>query len=694
MSHPVTHDLLIEIGTEELPPKALERLSEAFASAICEALTQQQLSYTIATPYATPRRLAVLIHGVPEQSPSQVIEKRGPALQAAYNAQGQPTPAAVGFARSCGVEVSDLARLETDKGSWLVYRATREGAPTRDLIPDFVQQALAALPIPKRMRWADFDYEFVRPVRWIVLLFGTEVIHAEIMGVRSDRITHGHRFHAPQPIVLNSPKEYASRLETEGYVIPLFSVRQKNIENLVKQTAETAGGFPIIDPDLLKEVASLVEWPVPVLGHFDPQFLQVPAEALIATMKGNQKCFHLVDEHGKLLPYFIAISNLASKNPEAVRLGNERVIRPRLSDAAFFWTQDKATSLNTRRESLKQVVFQNKLGTLYEKSQRVGQLTAVIAQSLGADGALGQRAGELGKCDLITAMVGEFPELQGIMGEYYARHDGEAEAVAVALREQYLPRFWGDQLPETALGQALSLAEKIDTLCGIFGIGQPPTGDKDPFALRRAALGILRILIEKALPLDMMDLLKAAISHYPNELLLEETAHQAFDFISERLRGYCVDRGIHQDSVEAVICNQPTQPFDAYQRMLAVDQFRALPEAVSLAAANKRIFNLLKKTDNAVFTAINPALFQEKAEQALYDQWQQSQPKVVALINAGDYPAALQHLAILKEPVDAFFEQVMVMADDVAIRNNRLALLHGISAQFLRIADISKLQLS
>lgn len=692
MADLLTRDLLIEIGTEELPPKALERLSEAFSAGICAGLEQQQLSYSIATPYATPRRLAVLVKGVPEMTPEQAVEKRGPAVQAAYDKEGKPTKAAEGFARSCGVTVADLETLETDKGSWLVYRATQAGVATTSLIQDMISAALAALPIPKRMRWADFDYEFVRPMRWLLILFGEEVVDAEIMGIRSDRITRGHRFHCPEPISVPEPHAYASLLEEQGHVLPLFSVRQQRIELLINEAAEMAGGFPVIDPELLKEVASLVEWPVPVLGNFDPQFLDVPAEALIATMKGNQKCFHLVNADGKLLPHFIAISNLASKDPDAVRLGNERVIRPRLSDAAFFWQQDRAHPLAERQAVLKNVVFQNKLGTVYEKSERVAHLTGEIAKQLGAAETLGIRAAQLAKCDLVSEMVGEFPELQGIMGEYYARHDGENEAVAIALREQYMPRFWGDSLPETAIGQALAIAEKLDTLCGIFGIGQPPTGDKDPFGLRRAALGVLRIVIEQQLPLDLAQLLKVAVSNYPDGVIAAETDAQVFDFMLERLRGYYQDRGMNGDSVEAVISCRPTQPSDADRRIRAVESFRQLPAAESLAAANKRIHNLLKKAEGELPAQPDPTYFTDMAERQLYDRLLAVSEQVKPLLSAGEYEPALQQLAELREAVDSFFDQVMVMAEDLQVRANRLAFLQQMRDLFLQIADISKLQ--
>ncbi len=687
-----SQDLLIEIGTEELPPKALETLSETFSAAICQSLEQQQLNYGIAIPYATPRRLAVLIKNLPTVTPEQAIEKRGPALQAAFDAQGKPSKAAEGFARSCGVSVAELEKLETDKGSWLVFKTTQAGVATASLIPNIVNQALAALPIPKRMRWGSSDHEFVRPVHWIVLLFGETVIDASIMGIQSGRETRGHRFHHPAPISLSNASEYAHILEAQGYVYPLLSTRKARIEILIKEAAEQVGGQAVIDPALLTEVACLVEYPMPITGTFEKQFLEVPAEALIATMKGNQKYFHIIDNQQKLMPYFIAISNINSSNPASVQAGNEKVIRPRFTDAAFFWQQDKLVRLDSHLTRLKTVVFQEKLGTVYQKAERVAKLAGFIASQLKADAAQGERAGLLSKCDLMTNMVNEFPELQGIMGEYYAKHDGETEAVAVALREQYLPRFWGDDLPQTAVGQALALAEKLDTLIGIFGIGQAPTGDKDPFALRRAAISSLRICVESELPLNLLDLLNYSVTTYPNDLLKAETANQVFEYIQERLRGYAQEQNLNGDSVEAVLSCRPAVPLEAMRRMQAVEEFRKLPEADSLAAANKRIQNILKKTEEKFATEANAAFLTDDAEKQLFSQLTAVQQIVTPLLKANDYQAVLQQLANLREVVDNFFDKVMVMADDEKVRHNRLALLSTLRALFLQIADISKLQ--
>lgn len=688
-----TRDLLIEIGTEELPPKALEGLSEAFSSAICGGLEQQEIAYNIATPYATPRRLAVLLKGVATFQPDREIERRGPALAAAFK-DGKPSPALLGFARSCGVEVEALSKLETDKGSWFVYRSLQKGQATEKLVPAIVEAALAALPIPKRMRWGSTNFEFVRPVHWVVLLFGKEVIEAEILGIKAGRETRGHRFHHPEPLVLAEADDYGKALEKQGYVIPVFSTRRERVRILVEEAADLLGGQAVIDEALLSEVTSLVEYPVAITGSFEEKFLSVPAEALIASMKGHQKYFHVVSAEGKLLPNFIAISNLQSTQPEVVRAGNERVIRPRLSDAAFFWGQDCAHALEQHLDTLKTVVFQNALGTLYEKSQRVAELSGTIAKALGANELHGIRAAQLSKCDLMSNMVGEFPELQGIMGEYYARHDSEHEAVAVALREQYMPRFAGDALPSTPIGQAVAIADKLDTLVGIFGIGQPPTGDKDPFGLRRAALGVLRIAIEQKLPLDLLALLQQAQAAYPAGVIkVEDTYLQVFDFMLERLRSYYQDQGVHYDSVDAVLSCRPHSPLDADKRIRGVEAFRSLPAAVSLASANKRVHNLLKKTEQTFPQHPEAALFTEEAERQLHQALAAQQGQLDAYLQQGNYAEALQLLAGLRESVDTFFEKVMVMDENPTIRNNRLALLQTMRAQFLKIADISRLQL-
>ncbi len=694
MSAVETRDLLIEVGTEELPPKSLQTLSDAFTTLITGGLSQRQLPYQNVTSYATPRRLAVLIKDVATMQADRDVERRGPALAAAYDKTGQPTKAALGFAKSCGVTMEALEKVETDKGAWLVHRSRTPGQATASLIPGILEEALAGLPIPKRMRWSDLPFEFVRPVHWIVLLHGTAVVEAKILGITSGRDTRGHRFHQPAPLTLQDANDYVKTLEETGYVIPLFATRREKIRQMVEYTAQEIGGTAVIEEALLNEVTGLVEWPVPVLGAFEEKFLQVPPESIIATMKGNQKCFPVVDAVGKLLPRFIAVSNLQSQQPALVRQGNERVIRPRLSDAAFFWNQDCAKRLESHLGHLKAVIFQNKLGSLSDKSNRVAKLAGTMAKLLGAEEAQGIRAGLLSKCDLLTNMVSEFPELQGIMGEYYARHDGEPEAVAIALREQYLPRFAGDTLPTTALGQALSIADKLDTLVGIFGINQPPTGDKDPFGLRRAAISVLRMMIECQLPLDALTLLEEAqATYFASEKSIQvQASRQVFDFMLERLRAYYQDQGLSYDVVDAVLACGPTSPLDADYRIRSLAGFRDQPDFISLASANKRIHNILKKTEETFPTQPDPTHFSQTEETQLYDQMEKVRTLITPLVKRGEYQPALQQLATLREPVDKFFDNVMVMADDVQVRQNRLAFLQTVRNLFLQVADISRLQ--
>lgn len=685
-------DLLIEIGTEELPPKALSDLSIAFEQGIRDGLEKAGLPYREIRPFATPRRLAVLIRDLPAQQADRPLERRGPALSAAFGPDGQPTKAAEGFARSCGVSVAELQRLETDKGAWLVHLSTETGAPTAQLIPAIVDAALAGLPIPKRMRWGDRDEEFVRPVHWVVLLFGDQVIPATVMGAQAGRETRGHRFHHPEPMALNAPADYADRLAQEGKVIADFAERRDRVCAQAEAIAAELHGTAVIKPELLDEVTSLVEWPVALAGNFEPRFLEVPAEALISTMQDNQRYFPVVDRDGKLLPHFITIANLESRDPAQVRAGNERVIRPRFSDAEFFWNQDRKQPLAARQEALEKVIFQQRLGTVAAKSARVAALAQFIAERSGGNPAWAERAAQLAKCDLLTQMVQEFPELQGIMGRYYAQHDGEPAEVAQAQEEQYLPRFAGDRLPASATGRALALADRLDTLIGIFAIGQPPSGTKDPFALRRAALGVLRILIEGGLDLDLLALLERAAERFDSAIRADEAVNAVFEFMLERLRGYYLDQGVRADTVEAVLECRPTRPLDFDRRVRAVDAFRALPEAASLTAANKRIRNILKKVETELPSRIQSDLLREASERILAECLEKLAAEAIPLMESGQYNDALGRLASLREPVDAFFDGVMVMAEDAALRDNRLALLHELSNLFLQVADFSRLQ--
>ena len=685
-------DLLIEIGTEELPPKALFDLALAFEQGIRDGLEKAGLPSGDIRRFATPRRLAVLIEHLPARQPDRQLERRGPALSAAFGPDGQPTKAAEGFARSCGVAVAELQRQETDKGAWLIHVSVEPGAAIAELIPGIVETALAGLPIPKRMRWGDRADEFVRPVHWVVLLFGDEVIPATLMGVQTGRETRGHRFHHPSPIRLTSPADYARQLASEGKVIADFGERRDAVRAQAETVAAGLNGVALIKPALLDEVTALVEWPVALAGNFERRFLGVPAEALISTMQDNQRYFPVVDAHGRLLPHFITITNLESRDPAQVQAGNERVIRPRFSDAEFFWNQDRKQPLAARQEALKHVIFQQRLGTLADKSTRVAALARFVAGHGHGNPDWAERAARLAKCDLLTQMVQEFPELQGIMGRYYALHDREAPEVAQAQEEQYLPRFAGDRLPATATGRALALADRLDTLVGIFAIGQIPSGAKDPFALRRAALGMLRILIESELDLDLPVALERAAAGFEPAVRAEQVVETVFEFMLDRLRGYYLDQGVRMDTFDTVLECRPSRPLDFDRRVRAVDAFRERPEAASLAAANKRIRNILKKVETVLPFQVRPDLLSEEAEQALAGRLVELSSEVVPLMESGLYGEALNRLASLREPVDAFFDRVLVMAEDAALRDNRIALLNELSSLFLRVADFSRLQ--
>lgn len=685
-------DLLIELGTEELPPKALKGLSHAFCHGVSKGLADADLSFAQIKVFATPRRLALLISQLATAQPDKSVQRRGPALQAAFDDEGCPTKAAQGFARSCHVEVEQLSKLETDKGAWLAYTVEEQGKQAKELIPGIFQNALDKLPIPKRMHWGDLDALFVRPVHWAVLLLGDEVINSNILSVRTSDSTRGHRFHAPQSMTVSVPSEYENLLHEQGRVIADFDKRQAIIRQQILDTAAKAGGTAVIDPDLLDEVTSMVEWPQAIIGDFDQHFLDVPAEALISAMKKHQKYFHMVDTNNQLMPNFITISNIESSDPNQIKEGNERVIRPRLSDANFFWSQDKKTPLENQLERLKTVVFQNKLGTVYDKTQRVTELAAIIAEDMNSDVSQAKRAAQLAKCDLMTEMVNEFPDLQGIMGRYYATNDGEYKSVALALDEQYMPRFAGDKTPSSAAGQALSIAERIDTLLGIFALGQIPSGDKDPFALRRAALGLLRTIIENKLVLDVPQLLQRAAKLFPADVNARQACEPVYKFMLERLKGYFADQSIATDVFDSVVALTPNQPYDFACRIEAVNQFKKLEAAESLAAANKRITNILKKLDGQLPANINNDLFAEEAEQHLAEQLTSVAQRVAPLLAQSKYTQALTELSQLREVVDKFFDDVMVMADDEALKNNRIALLNKLHGQFMQVADLSLLQ--
>lgn len=687
-----SRDLLVEIGTEEMPPRSLRQMRDALRASLDTLLDENSLAHGESHAYATPRRLAVLIRDVPVAQPDREVTKRGPALKAAFDAAGNPSKPAEGFARSCGVAVSDLEKLETDKGSWLVHNTTETGQPTTDIFPALLEKALKTLPMPKRMRWGSSDVEFVRPLHWLLLLFGDQPVSANILGINSDRYSRGHRFHHNERIAITTPGSYAETLEREGMVEADMDRRRDSIHTQVTEAGIALGGRALIDAALLDEVTALVEWPVAIAGSYDPRFLEVPAEALISSMQDHQKYFPVVDKHGRLLPHFITIANIASKDPDQIKVGNERVIRPRLEDAVFFWNKDRKQSLHSRVAQLQGMAFQKRLGSLGDKQERIAHIATSLAGSLGFNVEQVRRAAALCKCDLVTSMVCEFPELQGIMGRYYALHDGEDAHVAVALDEQYQPRFAGDTLPASETGQALAIAERLDTLVGIFAIGQTPTGDKDPFGLRRSALGLLRILIEKQLDLDLRALIDQAADNFSADLKADTIGDTLFSFIMERLRAWYLDAGYDVHVFEAVLARQPLRPLDFDQRMRAVRAFRDLPEADSLSAANKRIRNILRKADTAIPASYRKDLLQAPAEQALAAALEVLDTQTRPLFKQRDYTRALCQLAALQAPVDAFFDSVMVMADDDALRDNRLALLQALSDLFLQVADISLLQ--
>ncbi|OOZ42258.1 glycine--tRNA ligase subunit beta [Solemya elarraichensis gill symbiont] len=687
-----TNDLLFELGTEELPPTALKRLRNALEQHFIDGLDKTGLQHGTCKSFASPRRLALLIEDVATRQADREIEKRGPAVAAAFDADGNPTKAAEGFARSCGTSVDKLDRMSTDKGEWLFYKVEEKGKDAAELLPQIAMDALNQLPIPKRMRWGASNAEFVRPVHWLLFLHGDDVVPCTLLDTEAGKQSFGHRFHCPQAIDINKPGDYAAALSEKGFVIADFDQRREAIRKQVETTAEQLGGQVEFDEDLLDEVTALVEWPVPVAGGFEQSFLEVPHEALILTMKKNQKYFHLVDSDGNLLPHFITISNIDSSNPGVISEGNERVIRPRLADAMFFWQQDGKRRLEDHIESLRTVVFQNKLGSMHEKSERVALLAATIAASIGGDQDMAVRAARLSRCDLMTEMVNEFADMQGVMGRYQAQRDGEDNEIASAMEEFYLPRFSGDILPQTKTGIAIALAERLDTLVGIFGIGQKPTGDKDPFALRRASIAVLRMLRELQLPLSLDTLLEEAKTALGEKVSEKAVVAEVKAYMLERLRGIYAEAGTDADTFQAVAKVNPQTLDDFDARISAVSAFRDLPEAESLSAANKRIHNLLKKVEGELPAEIDTALFEKDAETLLLEQLTQTQTQVAPLIASREYTQALQSMAQLRDVTDSYFDDVMVMAEEKAIRNNRLAMLNRLNGLFLEVADISALQ--
>lgn len=684
-------EFLIELGTEELPPKQLRTLAEAFAANFAAEMAAADIAHEGVTWFATPRRLALKVANLAESQPDRVVEKRGPAVNVAFDADGKPTKAAEGWARGNGITVEQAERLVTDKGEWLLFKEQVQGQQTASVVVEMAAKALANLPIAKPMRWGDKETQFIRPVKTLTILFGSKLIQGEILGVASARTLRGHRFMGEAEFTIESAEQYPAILEERGKVIADYATRKAMIIEGSQQAAQQLGGIADLEDALVEEVTSLVEWPVVMTAKFEEKFLKVPAEALVYTMKGDQKYFPVYDASKKLLPNFIFVSNIESKEPRHIVEGNEKVVRPRLADAEFFFNTDRKRPLVDRLPLLENAIFQQQLGTIKDKTDRITELAGYIAEQIGADVEKSKRAGLLAKCDLMTSMVFEFTDTQGVMGMHYARHDGEAEEVAVALNEQYMPRFAGDELPSRGVSAAVAMADKLDTIVGIFGIGQAPKGS-DPFALRRASLGVLRILVEYGYQLDLVDLIAKAKSLFGNRLTNANVEQEVIEFMLGRFPTWYQDAGFSIDIIQAVLARNPTKPADFDQRVKAVSHFRALEEAEALAAANKRVGNILAKYDGELGEEIDLALLQEDAEKALAEAVEIMAEALEPAFATGNYQEALSKLAGLRAPVDAFFDNVMVMADDEALKKNRLTLLNKLRNLFLQIADISLLQ--
>lgn len=691
--------LLIELGTEELPPKTLKKLSKSFTSELINGLLEAELiapaEASAAKPFASPRRLALSVPSVAEAQPDQNIERRGPSVEAAFDDNGEPSQAALGFAKSCQVDIAKLQRLKTDKGEWLSYSLKQTGKTLAELIPDIIDQANKRLPIAKRMRWGAGMAEFVRPVQWLIVMHGDQVIPATVLDIQSANTTRGHRFHSNGEITIKQADDYEQQLLDQGHVIADFEKRQRLILEQVNACAASIGGVIQDDPALLDEVTGLVEHPSSIVGNFADSFLDVPQECLISSMRDHQKYFHVLDKNGKLMPNFITVSNIQSKNPDQVRSGNEKVLRARLSDAEFFWRTDQKTSLESRIDRLGNVLFHAKLGSLLEKTQRIETLAGQLAKKMQGDPKLAKRGAHLAKADLVSDMVGEFDELQGIMGHYYADREGEDPLVGECIEQHYWPKFAGDQLPTSNEAQAVALADKIDSFVGLFNAGEIPTGDKDPYALRRAALSILRILIERGHSFSLPELIDDSAKIYASQQGIEvsdEIKTQIVTFIRGRLMAFYQAQDVATSTINAVMACEPDSPLDFEQRVKAVHDFSQRSEAADLAAANKRISNILKKQKGSVSEKVDEKAFNEDAEKALNSAINDIQNDCASLFESGDYQQGLEKLASLRTPVDDFFEHVMVMSDNDAERNNRLALLKRMQSLFLRVADISLLQ--
>ncbi|WP_187985344.1 glycine--tRNA ligase subunit beta [Vibrio metschnikovii] len=684
-------EFLIELGTEELPPKQLRTLAEAFAANFSTELAAAELTHDGIKWFATPRRLALKVANLAEKQADKVLEKRGPAVSVAFDAQGNPTKAAQGWARGNGITVEQADRLKTEQGEWLLFKQEVKGQAAKAIVVELAAKALANLPIAKPMRWGDKETQFIRPVKTLTILLGDELIDGEILGVASARTIRGHRFMGEKEFTIDSAQQYPDILEQRGKVIADYETRKATIIAGAQQAAQKVGGIAELDDDLVEEVTALVEWPVVLTAKFEEKFLNVPSEALVYTMKGDQKYFPVYDANKQLLPNFIFVTNIESKEPRHVIEGNEKVVRPRLADAEFFFNTDLKSKLIDRLPQLETAIFQQKLGTIKDKTDRITELAGYIAEQIGADVAQAKRAGLLAKCDLMTSMVFEFTDTQGVMGMHYARHDDEPEAVALAMNEQYMPRFAGDQLPTDGVSSALAMADKLDTIVGIFGIGQAPKGS-DPFALRRASLGVLRIIVEYGYKLDLVDLVAKAKSLFGDRLTNQAVEHDVIEFMLGRFRAWYQDEGFSVDVIQAVLARRPTKPADFDQRVKAVSHFRELEAAEALAAANKRVGNILAKFAGQLPAEVDLALLQEPAEKALAQDVAVMSEALEPVFASGDYQQALSQLASLREPVDAFFDNVMVMADDEALKQNRLTLLNDLRNLFLQIADISLLQ--
>ncbi|MEQ3695521.1 MAG: glycine--tRNA ligase subunit beta [Pseudomonadales bacterium] len=686
-----TQNILLELGTEELPPKSLKALSDAFTQSIQDSLTAAELSFEQVESFAAPRRLGILIHNVQATQADTEVEKLGPNVKAAFDKEGNPSKAAEGFARSCGTEFDQLIEVETPKGTRLAFRSTQQGQSATSLLQSFVEKALQQLPIPKRMRWGASRSEFVRPVKWLLALADDAVVPMTVLGIQSGNVTRGHRFHSSGDLTVPTALSYEALLLEEGHVVASFEKRRQLISDGAAEVGAVANGNTVIGTELLDEVTGLVEWPVPMVGTFEERFLEVPAEALISSMREHQKYFHVVDDNGALLPLFVFVSNIVSSKPSSVVEGNEKVIRPRLADADFFYKTDLKTTLESKAEKLAKIVFQKQLGTIADKCDRIASLATSIANVVGAQVSDVQRAAKLCKADLSSELVLEFDDLQGLAGEYYARHDGETEEVASAMNEHYMPRFAGDQLPTSATGTAIAIADRMDTLAGIFAIGQIPSGSKDPFALRRASIGLLRLIVENDLNLDLAELTAAALSELQHvEFDEQQVSRQIVEYVFERFKARYIEEGISADAVNAVLEKSLTNPVDFNARVLAVTDFAKIDAAEALAAANKRVGNILAKVDT-VKDEIDASLISEAPEQALYDELLRIEPVVQPLLAQKCYTESMLALAELRGPVDAFFDGVMVNAEDEAIRGNRLAILKKLSGLFGAVADISRL---